>query len=375
MTEPEERARTDAVIDSVTAAAYRIPTDRPEADGTLSWNSTTLVVAEVTGAGVTGWGYTYGAQACVPVIRGVLADAIRGGSVLDIPLAWTSMVRALRNIGRQGVAGCALSAVDTALWDLKARAMGIPLADLFGRARGAAPVYGSGGFVTYDEPTARDQLEHWTGDLRIPRVKIKIGQDRGGDVRRDLERVAFARHVIGPDVDLFVDANGAYRRKQAVRVGRQLAESGVTWFEEPVSSDDLAGLRLVCESLDCDVAAGEYGYDLAYFGRMVAAGAVDCLQIDVTRCGGYSEWLRVAALAAAHGLEVSAHCAPSLHLPVALAAENLRHIEYFHDHVRIEEMVFDGVVRPVRGVLNGNGLAPGHGLTVKRAVADAFRVA
>jgi L-alanine-DL-glutamate epimerase-like enolase superfamily enzyme len=251
----------------------------------------------------------------------------------------------------------------------------VPLADLFGRARASAPVYGSGGFVTYDEPTARDQLEHWVGDLAIPRVKIKIGEARGADVRRDLARVAFARRTIGDDVELFVDANGAYRRKQAVRVGRMLADSGVTWFEEPVSSDDLDGLHLLRQRLDSDVAAGEYGYDLAYFGRMVAAGAVDCLQLDVTRCGGYSEWLRAAALAAAHGLEVSAHCAPSLHLPVSLAVENLRRIEYFHDHVRIETMLFDGVERPLGGTLSRSHSAPGHGLILKKPDAEGFRVA
>src|SRR6202035_4293652 len=141
---------------------------------------------------------------------------------------------------------------------------------------------------------------------------------------------------IGPDAELFVDANGGYTRKQAVRMALAMADQDVTWFEEPVSSDDLDGLREVRDQVTPDVTAGEYGYDLVYFARMVDAGPVDCLQIDVTRCGGITEWLRAAAVAAARGLQVSGHCAPNLHAHVAAAAQNFRHLEDFHDHVRIE---------------------------------------
>ena len=126
------------------------------------------------------------------------------------------------------------------------------------------------------------------------------------------------RRVVGDGVEVYVDANGGYTAKQAVRVGRRLEDdSGVIWFEEPVSSDDLAGLRHVREQVGLDVAAGEYGYDETYFDRMVGAEAVDCVQADVTRCGGYTSWLRIAAIAAAHGLQISGHCAPQLHSHVA----------------------------------------------------------
>jgi L-alanine-DL-glutamate epimerase-like enolase superfamily enzyme len=173
---------------------------------------------------------------------------------------------------------------------------------------------------------------------------------------------------------LYVDANGAYTRKQAVRVGGVLAELGVGWFEEPVSSDDLRGLRLVRDAVVCDVTAGEYGYDLPYFARMIAAGAVDCLQIDATRCGGLTEFLRAAALAHAHGLEVSAHCAPHAHAAAAASLPNLRHIEWFHDHVRIESMLFDGALDPTGGAVRPvTGI--GHGLTLRAEEAREFRVA
>jgi L-alanine-DL-glutamate epimerase-like enolase superfamily enzyme len=362
-------------VDHVTAAVYEIPTDRPEADGTLAWSKTTLVTVQVTGGGAVGLGYTYAASACKPLIEGELAAAVTGQSVLDTGAAWQAMVRAVRNLGRPGLVSCAISAVDAALWDLKAVLLGLPLGRLLGMVRTEVPVYGSGGFTTYDEAAARTQLEHWTGGLRIPRVKIKIGESWGANETRDLARIAFARRVIGPGAELYVDANGGYTRKQAVRMARAMAGDGVSWFEEPVSSDDLDGLREVRDQVDPDVTAGEYGYDLPYFARMVDAQAVDCLQVDVTRCGGVTEWLRAAAVAAARGLQVSGHCAPSLHAHVAAAVPNLRHLEYFHDHVRIESMLFDGTLDPAGGVLRPDLSRPGHGLSLKETVTAPYRTA
>jgi L-alanine-DL-glutamate epimerase-like enolase superfamily enzyme len=362
-------------VDEVTAAVYEIPTDRPEADGTLAWSSTTLVVARVAGGGQTGLGYTYGSGACKPLIEGALAAAVTGRGVLDTGAALQAMVRAVRNVGRPGLVSYAISAVETALWDLKGRLLGVPVCSLLGAVRDAVPVYGSGGFTTYDAAAARAQLERWTGDLAIPRVKIKIGESWGTAQARDLARIAFARSVIGPEAELYVDANGGYTRKQAVRVARAMAEQDVTWFEEPVSSDDLDGLREVRDQVDPDVTAGEYGYDLPYFARMVDARAVDCLQVDVTRCGGITEWLRAAAVAAARGLQVSGHCAPNLHAHVAAAAANLRHLEYFHDHARIETMLFDGALDPSGGVLRPDLSRPGLGLALKDANGARYRVA
>jgi len=263
--------------------------------------------------------------------------------------------------------------VDIALWDLKARLFEQPLVRVLGAARGRVPVYGSGGFTTYDERRLTEQLEGWMRQ-GFSRAKIKIGESWGTEQRRDLERVALARRVIGDDADLYVDANGGYTIKQAVRVARSLADLGVVWFEEPVSSDDPGGLRRVREAVDCDVAAGEYGYDLPYFAHMVDAGAVDCLQADVTRCGGITVWLRAAAVAQAHGLEISGHCAPHAHAHAAAAVPNVRHLEWFHDHTRIEARFFDGVLDPSGGVVEpGASGAPGLGLTLRDDV-EQFRV-
>jgi len=364
----------DARVESVAVSVYVVPTDAPEADGTLSWDRTTLVLAEVRSGAVTGVGWTYGSAACAPVIRDTLAPLIIGREALDVAGCWDAMVRAVRNDGRPGAVGYAISAVDVALWDLKARLLELPLHKLLGAVRDEVPVYGSGGFTSYDESRLRDQLSHWAHEQRIPRVKIKIGESWGRAVDRDLRRMRHAREAVGDDVELYVDANGGYRRKQAVRLMAAAADLDVRWFEEPVSSDDLDGLREVRDAVTADVAAGEYGYDLAYFERMCAAGAVDCLQADVSRCGGISEWLRVAAVAAARGLQLSGHCAPHLHAHVATAAPNLRHLEWFHDHVRIESMFFEPALDPAGGVIRPDPTSPGLGLTFRRTDAERFRV-
>jgi len=355
-------------------SVYTVPTDAPEADGTLAWESTTIVIAEVTAGDATGTGWTYGPQAVGDFLREHLAPLVEGRSALDVPATHEAMCRSVRNAGRPGIAACAISALDIALWDLKARLLELPLARLLGTVRERVPVYGSGGFTTYDDSHLAAQLGGWVHGQQIPRVKLKIGESWGRSVRRDLARVRAARQVTGDQAELYVDANGAYTRKQAVRVGAALDELGVSWFEEPVSSDDLTGLRLVRDALMCDVTAGEYGYDLPYFARMIAAGAVDCLQIDATRCGGLTEFLRAAALAQAHGLEVSTHCAPHAHAAAAASLPNLRHMEWFHDHVRIEDMLFDGALDPTGGTIHPTaGL--GHGLTLRAEEALEFRVA
>ncbi|MFF4048221.1 enolase C-terminal domain-like protein [Streptomyces chartreusis] len=355
-------------------SVYTVPTDAPEADGTLSWNSTTVVMAEVTSGDTTGTGWTYGPAAVGDFLRDHLAPLIEGRGALDVPAAHEAMCRAIRDAGRPGVAACAISALDIALWDLKARLLELPLARLLGVCRERVPVYGSGGFTTYHDKHLAAQLNGWVHGQHIPRVKIRIGEDRGRATPRDLDRVRTARQVIGPQAELYVDASGAYTRKQAIRVGHGLAGHDVGWFQEPVSSDDLTGLRLVRDSLPCDVTAGAHGYDLPYFARMISAGAVDCLQIDATRCGGLTEFVRAAALAQAHGLEVSAHRAPHAHAAAAAAIPNLRHIEWFHDHVRLEDMFFTGALDPTGGTVTPtHGL--GHGLTPRTEEMEQYRVA
>jgi L-alanine-DL-glutamate epimerase-like enolase superfamily enzyme len=363
----------DAPVEAVTWAAYRIPTDAPETDGTFAWDATTMVVVHVRAAGHTGLGWTYAPAAAGHLVGEVLAGTVTGRCALDVTGAYHAMHRAVRNIGRPGVAATAISAVDVALWDLKARLLGVRLARLLGVVHDEVPVYGSGCFTNATDELTAAQAGDWVRDRGIRRVKMKIAEDWGRAVERDLARVALARRVIGPEAELYVDANGGYTRKQAIRVAARMAEYGVSWFEEPVSSDDLDGLREVRAAVAPDVAAGEYGYDLPYFQRM--CGAVDCLQADVSRCGGITEWVRVAALAAARNLDISAHCCPYLHLDAALATPRLRHLEWFHDHVRVESTLLDGVPGLVAGALRADLSAPGHGLAFKEPDAQRFRIA
>jgi L-alanine-DL-glutamate epimerase-like enolase superfamily enzyme len=351
-----------------------VPTDAPEADGTTTWDATTVVLVQVTGAGATGTGWTYAPAAAAALVDELLRPVALGTLVFDVPGTSQAMIRAVRNASRPGLVSYAISAVDVALWDLKARVLQLPLHRLLGAVRPAVPVYGSGGFTTYDEEQLDRQLEGWLAQS-IPRVKIKIGESWGARTDRDLERIRHTREVVGDDVELFVDANGGYSAKQAVRVATAATGYDVRWFEEPVSSDDHEGLRCVRSAVDADVAAGEYGTELHYFRRLCQAGAVDCLQVDASRCGGITEWLRAAAVAAAFGQDVSGHCAPHLHAAAAAATPNLRHLEWFHDHVRIESMFFDGTLDPQGGEVVPRDDALGHGLTVREPDLAPYRVA
>ncbi|MFJ3086451.1 enolase C-terminal domain-like protein [Streptomyces sp. NPDC086838] len=362
-------------MDRVETAVYTVPTDAPEGDGTLAWDETTLVLVRVDSGPTSGLGYTYGAPATAAAVDQLLAGIVTGRSAWDVPAANEAMSRAVRNAGRPGLVAQALSAVDIALWDLKARLLDLPLTRLLGATAQEVPVYGSGGFTPYDDAQQDRQLRDWAQTRGIPRVKIKIGESWGREEKRDLDRIAKARRSVGDGTELYVDANGAYTRKQAIRVARSFEEHGVTWYEEPVSSDDPAGLTQIRAATTADVTAGEYGYALPYFWQLIDAGAVDCLQADATRCGGITVWLRAAALAEAAGLGLSGHCAPHVHAHAAAAVPNLRHLEWFHDHVRIEELFFDGVLDPAGGTVRpGASGTPGHGLELRTRAAERYRV-
>ncbi len=362
-------AATRTAVEGLEVSAYVVPTDRPESDGTLEWDSTTLVVVEVFAGGERGLGYTYADVSAARLVESKLTRAAVGCDALAPPAAWQAMVRATRNLGRPGIVSSAIAAVDVALWDLKARLLEVSLATLLGPVREAVPVYGSGGFTSYSVAELQEQLAGWVAS-GIDRVKMKVGTDPAGDP----ERVQAAREAVGPDTGLFVDANGAYDRKQALALAERFAEQGVTWFEEPVSSDDLDGLRLLRDRAPAamQIAAGEYGYDLPYFARMLEAGAVDVLQADVTRCAGITELLRVGTLCQARSIPLSAHTAPSIHAHAGVAIDPLVHVEYFHDHVRIEKLFFDGVLEPVGGALHPDPDRPGLGLELRRANAERY---
>jgi L-alanine-DL-glutamate epimerase-like enolase superfamily enzyme len=358
-----------APIERVEADVYVVPTDRPESDGTFAWNRTTVVVARVKSGELEGIGWTFAAASAAELATGPLARAIAGKDAHATNETWAAMGRAVRNIGRPGLAWEAISAVDVALWDLRAKLYGSSLATLLGPARTSVRAYGSGGFTSYDDDALAAQLSSWSAS-GFSAVKMKVGRDP----RVDLHRVALARRAIGPNVELFVDANGAWSRKQALQQMERFAEFGVTWVEEPVSSEDLEGLRLLRNRSPAamEITAGEYGYVLDDFRRMLAADCLDVIQADITRCGGVTGMLAIASLCEAFQLPLSTHCAPHLHAHVGCALRPLRHIEYFHDHARIEHLLFSGTLEPKGGRLFPSLERPGLGVSLAPS-AERYR--
>ncbi|MGH7952676.1 MAG: enolase C-terminal domain-like protein [Limisphaerales bacterium] len=370
-------------IQRLEVSAFKVPTDFPESDGTAKWDSTTLILVELGAGNISGLGYSYSHECCVPLIREKLFPIIVGQAsclserleacptILNIPALWNEMNSAVRNLGRHGIAMSAIAAVEIALWDLKAKILNLPLAKLLGAVREKIPVYGSGGFTSYSDKQLRKQFENWVGE-GISMVKMKIGREPG----RDESRVKSARKAIGQKTKLFVDANGAYSQKQALALAEKFSEQNVSWFEEPISSDNLNGLRFIRERLPVgmELSAGEYNYDLLQARQMLEAGAVDVLQADATRCG-VTGFLQMANLCDAFQIPLSAHTAPALHAHLCCAATRAEHVEYFHDHVRIEQMFFDGATTKHRnGFLQPDLSRAGLGLEFKKKNATKFEI-
>jgi L-alanine-DL-glutamate epimerase-like enolase superfamily enzyme len=358
-------------IEKVSVSAFTVPTRSPESDGTLEWDATTLVLVHVQAGGKTGIGYSYADAATAQLIEKTLAPKIEGLDALATGAAWRTMVQAIRNLGRPGICSMAIAAVDNALWDLKGKCLNVSVAALLGLVRPEIMAYGSGGFTSYTNKELVDQLMGWAHE-GLHAVKMKIGRDATADVAR----VKLVREAIGPGVALFVDANGAYTRKQAMVQARRFAESGVAWFEEPVSSDDLEGLRLLRNQgpEGMAIAAGEYGYDALYFRRMLSAQAVDVQQADATRCAGITGFMQADALCDSHSVPLSAHCAPSIHAHACCAAQRAIHTEYFFDHIRIEKMAFEGAIEAKAGALRPDLSQPGFGLVWKERDMAGFQV-
>ncbi len=352
----------------------RIPTAAPEADGTLEWRATTMLVVEaVSRSGIRGIGYSYTSAAAGVVVGDQLRELVVGRRPPEALQAWDAMVRAVRNVGLPGIAAAAISAVDTALWDLRARQAGEPLFRFIGAHRTKVPIYGSGGFTSASQDELTEQLGGWVAQ-GIPRVKMKIGIDGGARPEADVLRVRAARKAIGTEAELFVDANGAYTRRLAIDQAHRLAEHGVTYFEEPVPQRRLDDLKAIRAAAPMAIAAGEYSYTREDTRDLLASGAVDIVQADATRCLGVTGWMEAATMAAGHATPFSAHTAPSLHAHLGCAAPAIAHVEWFADHVRIEPMVFDGVLSPVDGYLRPDPTAPGLGLAIRRPDVDRWRL-
>lgn len=360
---------SNPVISSAKVSAFRIPTDSPESDGTAEWDATTVVIVELTAGGLTSLGYTYGDEAAAKVCQEFIKKKLIGKDPGAVPELVVSLGQFARNRGKPGLVSCAIAAMDAALWDLKARLLHLPLLTLLGKMKDKVSAYGSGGFTSYSDKQLVNQLTGWA-DQGFRSVKMKIGRDPD----QDLQRVTLVQKALKGRAELFVDANGAYSRKQALTQGQRFAELGCTWFEEPVTSDDLVSLRILVERMPAPlrIAAGEYIYVLDDAKNLIDAHAIDVLQTDATRCGP-SNFMKVGHACEIFHLPFSAHTAPSLHATLSCALPAAFNVEYFHDHVRIERMIFDGAIQTSDGYLRPDLTRHGFGLELKQADADKFK--
>ncbi len=359
----------DAAITGSQVRVYTIPTDAPEADGTFEWTSTTMVLVEIHSGDRTGIGYTYADGSTGTLAHSLLQRAVQGRDAFRHNEIWLELLRHVRNSGECGISHMAIAAIDNALWDLRGKLLNTPVVNLLGAARLGIPVYGSGGFTSYSDEQLTEQLAGWAEDgFRM--VKMKVGTHPCDDLRR----AQVARKAIGNDVKLFVDANGGYTVPQAISMAHKFSSAGVSWMEEPVSSDNLAGLSQIRERMPpgMDIAAGEYGYTSWYFRQMIDRESVTVLQADATRCAGITGFLAAAAVCWAANMPLSSHCGPSMHLHVCCSVPRAIHMEFFHDHARIERMFFDGFCEPVKGIMSSDLSRPGMGLELKEQDASKY---
>ncbi len=366
-------ASADVVITSGKVSAYTVPTDQQpeETDGTGAWSSTTIVIVELTAAGITGLGYSYANEAAAKISHELIEKKIIGKNPSDIPALHMQLDRLVRNWGRPGLVSSAISAIDTCLWDLRARLLDLPVVLLLGKARDEVTAYGSGGFTSYTEKQLIDQLTGWASE-GFKFVKMKIGRDASADV----QRVAAVQKALEGRAELFVDANGAYSRKVALEQAKRFGDVGVTWFEEPITADDRIGLHLLVDRAPAimNIAAGEYNYTLDDARLLIEAQAVDVMQSDVTRCGGVTNFVKIGNVCETYHYPFSAHTAPSLHSSLCCSIESAMNVEYFHDHARIEHMFFDGAASAKSGNLKPDLARPGFGLAFKKPDAQKFEV-
>lgn len=320
--------------------------------------------------GVEGTGFTYslgpGARAARALVDELAADRVVGLDPLDWARTWHELWAVTHRLGR-GVALAAISALDIAVWDLRARRAGLPLYRLLGAQRERVPIYGSGR-ATHQMST--DELVD--GALAYVEEGYRAVKLRAGALgaERDLARVAAVREAVGADVRIMVDCNERFDAATALWLGRELEGLGVHWLEEPLIADDAAGHARLADRLRIPIAVGEHLQGRFEFADYLRRGAASVLQPDAPLMGGVSEWCRVCTLADAHGASISPHFLPELHVQLAAASRPCTYLEHFPliDDLLAERIEVEaGEAIPPR--------RPGHGIAWDEDALARFAVA
>lgn len=331
-----------------------------------------LVVHLDTDAGHRGLGFAYallgGGRALKVIADDDLIPLVVGEDPLDHERLFSKVQRRLVGIGRRGLVAHAYSAFDLALWDLKGKVAGLPLYKLLGGARESASVYTSDAGWLWMSPdeivtAARTYLEQG-----VMGIKVKVGST---DPETDAERLTHVREALGEDIWLAVDANQRYDYATALSMGHFFEEEiGVDWFEEPISCEDLDGHRRLKDRLEVPLALGETLFGLDEFRRYLDAGAADILQPDVTRVGGLTPWLKVAALAELHHRPLAPHLMPEVAVHLACGLSNVATVEhlpwFFPVFVEVPPIV-KGRLVPLK--------RPGLGLELDADAVERYRIA
>jgi L-alanine-DL-glutamate epimerase-like enolase superfamily enzyme len=330
-----------------------------------------LFVHIQTDSGEVGLGV--GVAASRSIIQDTLKPLLLGQDALAHEKLWDDMFWRVRGFGRKGVAFSAISSVDIALWDLKAKFFGVPLYRLLGPYTDRVPIYGSGGWTSFSElELVREQVGYV--ERGIPRVKMKVAKDFGRAEDEDLRRLAAVRKAVGDDVEIYVDANNGFYAKQAIGFARRMANYDVRWFEEPVLADDVAGLAAVARAIDIPVATGEHEYTKYGFKELISQGGADIVQPDVGRVGGVTEWLKVAHLAHAFNLPVAPHAVQLVHLHLACCTPNLKVVEYLGVSEETDRLFYTDFPEPQNGMWSPYPDRPGLGLELNPRAVERYSV-
>ncbi|VGO11355.1 mandelate racemase/muconate lactonizing enzyme family protein [plant metagenome] len=379
-----------SIIKKVTCHVVSAPVERPftSSRGWLYKTRGSCIVEIETQDGVVGWGECYGpSQVARAFIESQYAPRLIGRDAFDVEVIWEDLYNRIKDYGNKGMSISALSGIDIALWDIIGKVCGKPVHKLIGGAyRTEVQAYATGLYFIDMDRLIEEAVEEAQGYAAegFTAVKMKIGL---GSPRLDIERVAAVRRAVGDDVRLMVDANHCFTVPQAIRLGRELEQLNVEWFEEPISPEDVDGYVEVTRALDMAVAGGENEFTRWGFRDLVSRKAMDIIQPDVCAAGGISECRKIATLAAAHGVECVPHAwgsaiglAATLHFLAALPDQPPSYrpmpplLEFeqcenpFRDFLSAEPIVqTGGVVR----IPTGAGL----GIDVRREVLDKYRVA